>query len=184
MNLTRPSTSDHSKLRRCSIRSLFVVPVVLLTSCSSSHSMDEHDGGHESDAEHAHDTSDVFAPADAMADNRVEDASCRDGNLDASDDRGCMGGAAIPGTPTLISATLVTHGTMALVWTNPASSCETLEINRKVDSGMYALAQSVSAQTTTAQDMPGHTSGTYCYTLTCKLDGVASPPSNEKCVTQ
>jgi hypothetical protein len=90
----------------------------------------------------------------------------------------------MPGTPVLVSATLVTHGTMALTWQNPASTCTNIEINRKVDAGTYSVAQTLAGQTTSAQDMPGHTSGTYCYTITCKLNGVASSPSNEKCVTQ
>ena len=90
----------------------------------------------------------------------------------------------MPGTPVLVSATLVTHGTMSLVWQNPASTCTTIEINRKVDTGMYSVAQMLSGTTTSAQDMPGHTSGTYCYTITCKLNGLASAPSNERCVTQ
>jgi hypothetical protein len=49
---------------------------------------------------------------------------------------------------------------------------------------MYSVAQMLSGTTTSSQDMPGHTSGTYCYTITCKLNGLASAPSNEKCVTQ
>jgi hypothetical protein len=168
-------------MRFCSIPFLAIVLVPLLASCSSSHSMDEHDGGHESDAEHVHDASDASVPDDAMVDSRVAEASC-DGTFDVGDDRRCMGG--MPAAPVLVSATLVTHGTMALVWTNAAPTCTALEINRKVDAGMYAVAQSLSGQATMAQDMPGHTSGTYCYTITCKLDGVASAPSNEKCVTQ
>ena len=93
-------------------------------------------------------------------------------------------GGTAPGTPVLMSATLVMHGTMALAWENPASTCTAIEINRKVDSGMYSVAQTLSGQTMSAQDMPGHTSGTYCYTITCKLNDLASSPSNEKCVTQ
>jgi hypothetical protein len=160
-----------------------IVLALLVPSCGSSHATDEHNGGHESDAAQGPDASDASAPDDATADPQVEDAGC-DGNLDAGDERGCRGGSATPGTPVLVSATLVTHGTMGLVWTNPASTCTTLEINRKVDAGMYSVAQSVSGQTTMVQDMPGHASGTYCYTITCKLDGAASPPSNEKCVMQ
>ena len=88
------------------------------------------------------------------------------------------------GTPILVSASLVVHGTMALAWQNPASTCSSLMINRKKDAGTYAVAQTLTGQATSVQDMPGHTAGTYCYTVTCTLNGQASPPSNEKCVTQ
>ena len=90
----------------------------------------------------------------------------------------------MPGTPVLVSATLVIHGTMSLVWQLPASTCTNVQINRKVDAGMYSVAQTLSGQTTSAQDMPGHAAGTYCYTITCELNGVASAASNERCVTQ
>jgi hypothetical protein len=73
---------------------------------------------------------------------------------------------------------------MSLVWQNPASTCTNIEINRKVDAGTYSVAQTLSGSTTMAQDMPSHAAGTYCYTITCKLNGVASAPSNERCVTQ
>ncbi len=90
----------------------------------------------------------------------------------------------MPGTPVLLSAKLVTHGTMSLAWQNPPSTCLTVEINRNKDAGAYSKAQTLTGQATSAQDMPGHTDGTYCYTITCNLNGLASPPSNEKCVTQ
>lgn len=91
---------------------------------------------------------------------------------------------ALPGAPVLVSANLIMHGMMSLVWQNPASTCTNVEINRKVDAGAYAVAQTLAGQTMSAEDMPGHLSGTYCYTITCKLNGLASSPSNEKCVTQ
>ena len=94
------------------------------------------------------------------------------------------GGSETQGTPTLVTASLVTHGTVSLAWQNPASTCATVEVNRNKNAGAYAVAQTLSGSSTSVQDMPGHTSGTYCYTITCKLNGLASAPSNEKCVTQ
>ncbi len=90
----------------------------------------------------------------------------------------------MPGMAVLLSANLVTHGTMSLAWQNPASTCATVEINRKTDAGAYSVSQTLTGQATSAQDMPGHANGTYCYTITCKLNDLASVPSNEKCVTQ
>jgi hypothetical protein len=90
----------------------------------------------------------------------------------------------MPGAPVLVSVTQVTHGTNALVWQNPPSTCTTVEINRRVGTGPYSVVQTLTGSTTSAQDMPGHASGTYCYTVACKLNGIASPPSNEKCIMQ
>jgi hypothetical protein len=73
---------------------------------------------------------------------------------------------------------------MSLVWQNPASTCTNVEINRMVGAGAYSVAQTLSGQTTSAQDMPGHAAGVYCYTITCKVNALASLASNEKCVTQ
>ena len=86
--------------------------------------------------------------------------------------------------PVLVSASLVVHGTMALTWQNPAATCATILVNRRKDQGVYAVAQTLAGTTTSAEDMPGHDNGTYCYTITCVLGGQASAPSNERCVTQ
>jgi len=55
-------------------------------------------------------------------------------------------GATGVGTPVLVSASLVVHGTMALAWQNPASTCTSLMINRKKDAGSYAVAQTLTGQ--------------------------------------
>ncbi len=102
----------------------------------------------------------------------------------AIDARGVDAPAGPAGVIVLLSATLVTHGTMALAWRNPSSTCATVEINRKKDAGAYAVAQTLTGVATSAQDMPGHANGNYCFTITCKLNGSAAAPSNEKCVTQ
>ncbi|MCC6995834.1 MAG: hypothetical protein IT370_14585 [Deltaproteobacteria bacterium] len=86
--------------------------------------------------------------------------------------------------PVLVSASLVVHGTMALTWQNPAATCATILVNRRKDQGVYVVAQTLAGTTTSAEDMPGHDNGTYCYTITCVLGGQASAPSNERCVTQ
>lgn len=92
--------------------------------------------------------------------------------------------AGVPGSPVLRSVTLVEHGVMELTWENPASGCSNLTINRKRDAGAYEVAQTVAGVATSAIDMPGHASGTYCYTVACTLGSLTSTPSNERCVTQ
>ncbi len=110
------------------------------------------------------------------------------GNLGADaavlPDASSSGDGATVAAPVLVSATLVVHGTMALTWQNPAATCATVLINRRKDLGAYAVAQTLAGTTTSAEDMPGHDNGTYCYTITCVLGGQASVPSNERCVTQ
>lgn len=113
-------------------------------------------------------------PSDAAAldASRPSDASLPDGSSSG------------PTAPTLTSATIPTHGTVSLTWTLPAAGCTTIDILRKKDQGTYAKATSVTGQATSTQDMPGHASGTYCYTLVCQRDGASSEPSNEKCASQ
>ena len=92
--------------------------------------------------------------------------------------------AGPPGVPVLVDVSLVVHGTFKVSWQTPASGCSTITINRKKDAGTYAVAQMVTGAATQIMDQPGHTSGTYCYTVVCTLGGVDSAPSNEKCATQ
>ena len=92
--------------------------------------------------------------------------------------------AGPPGVPVLVDVSLVVHGTFMLSWQNPASGCSTLTVNRKKDAGAYAVAKMVTGTATQLMDQPGHTAGTYCYTVVCSLGGADSAPSNEKCATQ
>ena len=114
-------------------------------------------------------------------DARADVIDSGSGEADAQPDAAVVvdAGSSPPGTPVLLSASLVAHGTMALAWQNPASTCATVEINRKKDAGAYSVAQTLTGQATSAQDSPGHTSGTFCYTITCKLGGLASSPPNQ-----
>ena len=89
-----------------------------------------------------------------------------------------------PGVPVLVDVSLVVHGTFKVSWQTPASGCSTITINRKKDAGAYAVAQMVTGAATQVMDQPGHTAGTYCYTVVCTLGGADSAPSNEKCATQ
>lgn len=80
---------DQSRSRRFPIRWQFLSAAFVLAACgSSSHSMDEHDSGHTSDADHVHDVSgDTSSSGDGGTDARVEDARCGDGSFDARSDR-------------------------------------------------------------------------------------------------
>lgn len=112
------------------------------------------------------------------------DASTDGSTLDSNVQDAAPADAGPASPPTLTSVTLQTHGTMSLTWDNPSSGCTTLELNRKKDSGTYALATMLTGVATSTLDMPGHASGTYCYTLVCVRGGSRSDPSNEMCATQ
>lgn len=93
-------------------------------------------------------------------------------------------GAAMPGTPVLLSAMIVTHGTNALAWTLPESGCDQVVINRNLGGGAFSEVARLTGVATEAEDFSGHGSGTFCYTVSCVLGGVTGDPSNERCVTQ
>lgn len=116
--------------------------------------------------------------ADAGVDAGVEvDAGTDAGTADA--------GPALPGVPVLTSVTVVTHGTMALTWQLPGSGCATIGVRMKVGTGgAWATVKTLTGVATSTQYSPGHANGTYCYQVTCTLQGTTSDPSNEKCATQ
>lgn len=130
-------------------------------------------------------TGDAGTPNDAGIDGTL-DAGGDDAGVDAgAPDAGAPdAGPTLPGTPVLTSAQMVVHGTNSIAWQLPTSGCSTVELNRKKDAGAYAVAKTLTGVATSTQDSPGHSSGVYCYTIVCKLNGFASSPSNEKCVAQ
>jgi len=93
-------------------------------------------------------------------------------------------GASMVGTPVLVSAMIVTHGTNALAWTLPASGCDQIAINRNRNGGAYAEVSRVGGTATESEDFSGHGSGTFCYTVSCVVGVLAGSPSNEQCITQ
>lgn len=92
--------------------------------------------------------------------------------------------AVMPGAPVLTSVTVVAHVGMAINWQLPASGCTTLSLKLKVGAGAYSRVRSLAGASTSTQYSPGHASGTYCYQLTCTLQGVESVDSNELCASQ
>ena len=93
-------------------------------------------------------------------------------------------GAAMPGSPVLLSAMTVVHGTIALAWNLPASGCDEIVINRNQNGGAYAEVARLTGVATDAEASSSHASGMYCFTISCVLGGVTGDPSNERCITQ
>lgn len=105
------------------------------------------------------------------------------GQNQGGQDAGTDAGTVAPEAPSLSSVQVVVHGTMKLDWQNPAGGCGSIAISRR-STGAYSVVNTVSGSSTTANDSPGHLSGTYCYTLACERGTLQSPPSNERCASQ
>ena len=89
-NGMRPSTTEKSSVHRSPIRCELILAGFVALSCgSSSHSMDDMDGGHSSDAHHVEDVGDASSTSDGSTDSRLEDGRCGDGTFDARDERRC-----------------------------------------------------------------------------------------------
>ncbi len=136
----------------------------------------------------------VTPPSDAGTDANTDAPSASDSasvldvpnplGVDVPSNPTTEAGGNGPSAPLLVSARQVVHGTNSLSWQYPDSPCDMVEINRNKDGGPYAVAQTLTGAAMGAQDMPGHAPGRYCYTLTCKRNGMSSVPSNERCVSQ
>lgn len=86
--------------------------------------------------------------------------------------------------PVVTSATVITHGSIRVQWTNPSPACDALSLQRSKDGAAAVTASQPSSTATETLDAPGHASGTYCYSLTCARGGVMQGSSNQKCASQ
>lgn len=101
----------------------------------------------------------------------------------ASGSDATAGGDASDGI-TLLSVSLVVHGTMQVRWANPTPACDQVTIERASNGAMFVTATTVTGSATSVRDMPGHQNGTYCYRALCVRGGAPSAPSNELCAMQ
>lgn len=86
--------------------------------------------------------------------------------------------------PVVTSATVITHGSIRVQWTNPSPACDALSLQRSKDGAAAVTASQPSSTATETLDSPGHASGTYCYSLTCTRGSVMQGSSNQKCASQ
>lgn len=86
--------------------------------------------------------------------------------------------------PVATSATVITHGSIRVQWTNPTPACDAMSLLRSKDGAAAVTASQPSPTAVETLDAPGHASGTYCYSLTCSRGGVLQGTSNQKCATQ
>ncbi|MFZ5445126.1 MAG: hypothetical protein ACOZQL_34370 [Myxococcota bacterium] len=106
--------------------------------------------------------------------------------MTSSSDGGADAGVPDAGIalPVVTSATVVTHGSIRVQWTNPSPACDVLALMRSKDGAAAAVASQPASTATEVVDAPGHASGTYCYSLTCSRGGALQGTSNQKCATQ
>lgn len=122
---------------------------------------------------------------DAGVEPLVDAGSVDAGGVDAgAADAGLPdAGVTLPGVPVLVSVISGGHA-MDITWQLPSSGCSTVALRMKPPAGAYSTVRSVTGTTTTTQYSPGHSSGTYCFQVTCSLGGSESTPSNERCASQ
>lgn len=101
----------------------------------------------------------------------------------SSSDAGSSADASA-GAITLLSVSVVVHGTMQVRWENPTPPCDQVTIERSSNGAMFVTAMTVTGSATSIRDMPGHDNGTYCYRAVCLRGGAGSAPSNELCAMQ
>jgi hypothetical protein len=101
----------------------------------------------------------------------------------SADAGGADAGLPLPGVPVLVSVALVSHS-MSIAWQLPASGCSSVSLKMKAAGGSYGAVRTLSGVTTSTQYSPGHGSGTFCFQVSCTLNGLESVPSNELCAAQ
>jgi hypothetical protein len=123
--------------------------------------------------------SDAGADAGAGANDPTDGGS-------AGADGGSGGGTSDAGIalPIVTSASVVTHGSIRVLWTNPTPACDAMALMRSKDGAAAVVASQPPSTATEVVDAPGHASGTFCYSLSCSRGGAAQGSSNQKCATQ
>lgn len=92
-------------------------------------------------------------------------------------------GVPQPGVPVLLSVVSAGHA-MDISWQLPSSGCSTVALRLKPPAGAYATARTFPGTSTSTQYSPGHSSGTYCFQVSCMLGAAESAPSNELCAAK
>jgi len=127
-----------------------------------------------------------ISSSDAGADAGTGNGATVDAGPTGSSDGGADAGIPDAGIalPVVTLAAVVTHGSIRVQWTNPTPACDTLALMRSKDGAAAVVASQPASTATEVVDAPGHSSGTFCYSLTCSRGGAAQGSSNQKCATQ
>lgn len=95
---------------------------------------------------------------------------------------GSGGDSGSPQAPNMISAKPLDGG-LHVMWENVTPDCDAIEIDRKKDQGVYALAFTLTGVAEEQHDADATAPGEYCYRGRCKKGSEVSPDSNEVCGT-
>lgn len=92
-------------------------------------------------------------------------------------------GAGGPPTAPVVVSVEPLEGGLHVMWTNPGSGCEKIEMDRNTDGGVYTTVFTLAGAATEQHDEAATAPGTYCYKLRCVVGAQESLDSNEKCGT-
>jgi hypothetical protein len=95
---------------------------------------------------------------------------------------GSAGSTGAPLAPTLDSVGPL-EGGLHVMWTNNTPDCDKIELDRKKDDGMFAVAYTLTGAATSQHDSDATAPGMYCYKARCIKGMETSPDSNEKCAS-
>jgi hypothetical protein len=100
---------------------------------------------------------------------------------------GGSGGSTTTGSamllPPIMQSAEPLEGGLHVMWMNQTMDCDKIELSRKKDAGMYAVAYTLAGAATSQHDAQATAPGTYCYKARCLKGMDASADSNEKCGT-
>jgi len=104
-------------------------------------------------------------------------AGCGTAGMDMGSSSG--GGGHEMAAPT-ITEVMKMAGALHVQWTNNTSGCDTIEAERKEDSGEFSASFSVPGDVDNKMDSSATEDKTYTYRLRCVMAGGYSAYSNEK----
>src|SRR5262245_15583414 len=117
------------------------------------------------------------------------DATTAAGGLGGTGGAGATGGSAGPGgaagtggsmeaplAPTMKGAEPL-EGALHVSWTNNTPDCDKIELDRKKDAEMYALAYTLAGAATSQHDTQATAPGMYCYKSRC-IKGMQTSPDS------
>lgn len=87
-------------------------------------------------------------------------------------------GAGVPQAP-MLSSVAKMEGALMVTWMNMETGCSSIEGERKVGSGAYAVAFSVPGEVDNKHDTAATSDQTYTYRLRCKKGTTVSAYSAE-----
>lgn len=93
------------------------------------------------------------------------------------------GGSSGPPQAPMMQSAAPLQGGLHVTWMNMTPDCDTIELDRNMDGGAFALAYTLTGAAEAQHDGAATAPGTYCYKARCTKADQVSPDSNEVCGT-